>query len=123
MITQLDGVSIWSEDHTQLVTFYRDVLGLPVLMSDDHYTMIGTDSMEKPGVLLGTHSEVKGKNTMPARHMVGFKSTELINDCKRLKEAGVEFIEEPTLYEDLWIATLKDPDGNYVQLYQFQPAE
>ena len=35
-----------------------------------------------------------------------------------LKAAGVEFIQEPTQYDDsLSIATLKDPEGNLVQLF------
>ena len=32
-------------------------------------------------------------------------------DWKRLKDAGVEFIEDPTDYGTVRIATLKDPDG------------
>jgi hypothetical protein len=30
----------------------------------------------------------------------------------------VEFIEPPTAYGDLRIATFKDPEGNLVQLFQ-----
>jgi predicted enzyme related to lactoylglutathione lyase len=37
---------------------------------------------------------------------------------KRLKDAGVEFIEDPTDYGTVWIVTLKDPEGNLVQLLQ-----
>jgi hypothetical protein len=39
-------------------------------------------------------------------------------DWKRLKDAGVEFVEDPTDYGNLMIATLKDPEGNLVQLFQ-----
>jgi len=39
-------------------------------------------------------------------------------DWKRLKDAGVEFVEDPTDYGNLTIATLKDPEGNLVQLFQ-----
>ena len=39
---------------------------------------------------------------------------------KRLKAAGVEFIEEPKDYGTLWLATLKDPEGNLVQLVQLK---
>jgi extradiol dioxygenase family protein len=57
--------------------------------------------------------------------MVGFNSDDLEADCKRLRDAGVEFIEEPTVYGNdeygnMMIATLKDPDGNLVQLFQFK---
>lgn len=68
---------------------------------------------------LGTHSEVHGRNADPARHMIGFTSDDIRADWKRLKEAGVEFIEDPTEYGgDMSIATLKDPEGNLVQLWQ-----
>ena len=36
----------------------------------------------------------------------------------RLTAAGVEFIGKPTDYGQLRIATLKDPEGNLVQLLQ-----
>jgi hypothetical protein len=39
-------------------------------------------------------------------------------DWKRLTEAGVEFVEKPTDYDRLRIATLKDPEGNLIQLLQ-----
>jgi predicted enzyme related to lactoylglutathione lyase len=53
--------------------------------------------------------------------MVGFTSDNLAADWKRLKEAGVEFIEDPTEYgDDMTIATLKDPEGNLVQLWQYR---
>ena len=121
MIKEFTGASIWSEDVNNLLPFYRDVLGLKVAMESPGYAFVGAASPEAPGVLLGTHSEVHGRNTDPARHMVGFASDDLQADWKRLKEAGVEFIEDPTQYEDgMWIATLKDPDGNLVQLFQFR---
>ena len=34
---------------------------------------------------------------------------------------GVEFIQEPTPYDELWIATLKDHEGNLVQLFDYRP--
>jgi len=36
-----------------------------------------------------------------------------------LKDAGFEFVEDPKDDGNLWIATLKDPEGNLVQLLQF----
>jgi predicted enzyme related to lactoylglutathione lyase len=90
-------------------------------MESPEFVLLGADSLEAPALGLGTHSEVRGRNTDPARHMVGFESDDLTADWKRLKEAGVEFIENPTAYDDLTIATLKDPEGNLIQLWQFRP--
>jgi len=50
--------------------------------------------------------------------MIGLTSNDLTGDWKRLKDAGVEFVEDPTDYGTVWIATLKDPEGNLVQLLQ-----
>src|SRR6266850_1053524 len=74
---------------------------------------------EGPSLALGTHSEVHGRNADPARHMIGVTTDDLTSDYKRLKDAGVDFIEVPTDYPNVRVATLKDPDGNLVQLLQF----
>jgi predicted enzyme related to lactoylglutathione lyase len=109
MITGLRGASIWSEDVNNLLPFYRDVLGLEVTAETPGFVVLG-------GVWLGTHSEVHGRNADSARHMIGLTSTDLTGDWKRLKDAGVKVVEGPTDYGTVWIATLKDPEGNLVQL-------
>ena len=119
MIKGLSGATIWSEDLNRLLPFYRDVLGLPVRINSPAFVVFGT--AEGPALGLGTHSEVRGSTTDPARHMVGLASDDIQADWKRLQGAGVKFVEAPTNYGNLWIATLADPDGNLVQL--FQPAQ
>jgi predicted enzyme related to lactoylglutathione lyase len=111
MITGLRGTSIWSEDLNNLLPFYRDTLGLEVTTETPGFVVLG-------GLWLGTHSEVRGRNADPARHMIGLTSNDLTGDWKRLKDAGIEFVEDPTDYGTVWIATLKDPEGNLVQLLQ-----
>lgn len=118
MIQGLRLASIWSEDLNNLLPFYRDVLGLKVGMETPGFVVLGDPN--GPAVALGTHSEVRGKAREPARHMVAFDTDDLRGECVRLKSAGVEFIEEPNKQGDLWIATFKDPEGNYVQLFQFE---
>ncbi|HET6822828.1 MAG TPA: VOC family protein [Anaerolineales bacterium] len=121
MIKKFAGVSIWSEDLHNLLPFYRDVLGLKVVHESEGFVVLGEDQSDWPTLGLGTHSEVHGRNPDPARHMVGFETDDLTAECQRLKEAGVEFIEEPTEYgSDMSIATLKDPEGNLVQLWQYR---
>ncbi len=120
MIKQFAGASIWSEDLNNLLPFYRDVLGIKVAMESPGFVLLGADQPDVPALGLGTHSEVRGRNTDPARHMVGFASDDLTTDWQRLKGAGVEFVEDPTEYGDLLIATLKDPEGNLVQLFQYR---
>ena len=116
MIKGLRGASIWSEDVKNLLAFYRDVLGLKVGLESPGFVVLG--ELGAPALALGTHSEVHGRNTDPARHMVALWSDDVRTDWKRLKEAGVEFVEDPTDYPNARIATLKDPEGNLVQLLE-----
>ena len=116
MIKGLSGATIWSEDLNRLLPFYRDTLGLPVRMQSPQFVVFGTP--EGPALALGTHSEVRGPNTDPARHMVGLTTDDVDADSKRLQAAGVKFIEPPTSYGRFRIATLADPEGNLVQLLQ-----
>src|ERR671914_1510401 len=117
MITGLRGATIWSENLHHLLPFYRDVLGLKVGLEIDGFAVLGELS-RGANLALGTHSEVHGRNADPARHMVGLSTDDVDADWKRLKAAGVEFIEDPTDYGTLRIATLKDPEGNLLQLLQ-----
>ncbi len=117
MIKGLVGATIWSEDLNNLPPFYRDVLGLPVSVQTPRFVVLTRP--ETPALALGTHSEVHGRNADPARHMVGLLTDDVTADWQRLKAAGVEFIEDPKDYGNLWLATLRDPEGNLVQLLQF----
>jgi len=117
MIKGLSGASIWSEDLNNLLPFYRDVLGLTVRLQTPGFVVFGEAGA--PALALGSHSEVRGRNADPARHMVGLATDDITADWKRLKAAGVEFVEDPKDYGNLWIATLKDPEGNLLQLLQF----
>jgi len=116
MIKGLRGASIWSEDLKNLLPFYRDVLGLKVGLETPGFVVLG--GLEEPALALGTHSAVRGRNADPARHMVALWSDDVRSDWKRLKSAGVEFVEDPTDYPNVRLATLKDPEGNLVQLLE-----
>lgn len=117
MITRLTGSTIWSQDLNNLLPFYRDTLGLAVAIETPGFVVLG-DDVNAPSLALGTHSEVKGRASDPYRHFVGLGSDKLDADFERLQAAGVEFVEHPTDYGGLRIATLKDPEGNLVQLFE-----
>jgi hypothetical protein len=85
MITGVRGATIWSEYLNRLLPFYRDVLGLPVAIDTPGFVVLGR--RDSHTLALGTHSEVRGKNADPARHMVGLTSDDIMADCKRLKDA------------------------------------
>jgi predicted enzyme related to lactoylglutathione lyase len=121
MIKGLSTAGIWSEDiQKSLLPFYRDVLGLPLSVDTPEFVVLGSGGPGTPAVTLGTHSEVRGNNADPARHMVGLLTDDIQADFQRLKSKGVEFIEEPTDFPNVTVATFKDPEGNYLQLVQFK---
>lgn len=120
MIQHFVSATIWSADLNNLLPFYRDVLGLNVNMEMPGFVLLGQEPGQAAVLGLGTHSEVRGHNLDPARHMVGFTSDDIMSDVQRLQDQGVAFIEAPTLSGNLWIATLKDPEGNLVQIFQHQ---
>src|SRR4029453_875879 len=117
MIKGFGGATIWSEDlNKQLLPFYRDTLGLTVGVETPGF--VGRGQPGTPMLCLGPHSELRGRNLDPARHMVSLMSDDVKADWTRLKSASVEFVETPPDYGQLLIATLKDPEGNLVQLLE-----
>ncbi len=116
MITRLRVSSIWSQDLHNLLPFYRDVLGLSVGLEAPGFVVLGDPG--GPAVALGTHGEVRGRATDPARHIVGLETDDITKDWRRLKDASVEFVEDPKDYGTVWVATFKEPDGNLLQLLQ-----
>jgi predicted enzyme related to lactoylglutathione lyase len=52
--------------------------------------------------------------------MVALGTDDIHADTKRLKAAKVEFVEDPKDFGNVWVATVRDPEGNYVQLVQFK---
>ena len=117
MIKGFGGATIWSEDLNNLLPFYRDTLGLKPGNEAPGFVVFGDPTA--PSLALGTHSEVKGRNSDPARHMVGLIVDDIQVEYNRLKSEGVEFVDEPTNFDGVTVATLKDPEGNYVQIFQF----
>jgi catechol-2,3-dioxygenase len=91
MIKGLSAVSIWSADLNNLLPFYRDVLRLEVALQSPRFVVLGQPGA--PAIGLGMHGDVHGRNADPARHMVGLATDDLVADWKRLKAAGVEFID------------------------------
>jgi len=119
MIKGLAGASIWSEDlKKNLLPFYRDVLGLTVRIDTPGFVVFG--DAEAPSLALGTHSQVHGRNGDASRHMVGLVTDDLAKDWRRLKDAGVKFVEDPTDYTNVKLATLEDPEGNLWEISHFK---
>ena len=65
---------------------------------------------------IGEHSEVKGTAKEPARIILNLETRQVKEEFERLKSLQATVIKEPYDIDGGWIATLADPDGNYIQL-------
>lgn len=114
---KFNGIMIGSENPKVLGEFYTKIFGKPGWQQDDWYGFdVGSGNL-----MIGPHSEVKGKNDTPGRLIIAFESSDVSSDFNRLQELGVEVVAKP--YQpspddnpDTWLATLADPDNNYLQL-------
>jgi predicted enzyme related to lactoylglutathione lyase len=119
LINKFDGVSLWSSDLQNLLPFYRDTLGFEVMLDSPRFVIFGGAG---GGLCIGSHSEVHGRPQDPHRWLLRVESDDLEADVARLRAAGVEIVQEPSAEQDgLWLATVKDPEGNLIQLNYWEP--
>ena len=116
MIKKLHSVVIWTDDMGRLVPFYRDVLGLQQQMDTPEFAVFMSE--DGPQLAIGRHSEVHGRSGDPYRLMIDFQVDDCQGEYQRLNAKGVKFIRPPSQDEGAIIATLSDPDGNLLQLFQ-----
>ena len=124
MLKAIDCVLIFTDNVENLSKFYKDVLGLKVheVLNHPQDTGVLFEFPSGPQLWIGKHSEVKGKNTDPARHMINFLVDSVEKSYKELKEKGVKFIAKPFAgpLGNGYFATFTDPDGNYLQLWSMK---
>ena len=121
----LTTIMISSEDHKALSEFYKKVLGEPGWEDGGYVGWQAGSGM----LMIGPHSEVKGRNEMPGRFIVNFETPDVKGEFKRVKGLGVTVVQEP--YKpggdgegpEMLLATFEDPDGNYFQLASPMPAD
>jgi predicted enzyme related to lactoylglutathione lyase len=112
----LNSILVGSEDPARLVAFYKKLFGDPT-WEDSAYAgwQIGTGIIS-----IGPHDEVKGSNEQPGRLIWNIESADVKGDFERFKAAGATVVQEPynpgSDGDEMSIATLADPDGNYFQL-------
>lgn len=112
-ITSL-SVMIGTVQPKVLAEFYEKVFGRSADMAEDggwYGWKVGETFLS-----IGAHSEVHDQAKEPARIILNLETKEVKQEFERLKALRATVIKEPYELEGGWIATLADPDGNYVQL-------
>jgi predicted enzyme related to lactoylglutathione lyase len=115
-------VMIYSEEPKELKAFYTKVLGEPAWEGNGYVGWQAGNGM----LMTGPHSEVKGRNEMPGRIIVNFETPDVKAEFDRIKDLGAKVEQEPyqpDQEQDMWLATLEDPDGNFFQLASPMPAQ
>ena len=119
-IQDIAGVILWTDQWEEMVSFYRDSLGL-----SPHSLHRDFAAFElRPGMRLsiGRHSQVHGQARDPHRIMVNLAVGDIHRIHRELADKGVQFIRPPEREAwGGWVATFRDPDGNILQLLQQPP--
>jgi predicted enzyme related to lactoylglutathione lyase len=107
---------IFSEDPKKLSDFYQKVFQEKPMWEDGGYTgfKVG-DGM----IMIGPHDKVHGASKNPERLIFNFITTDVEKEFKRIEKLGAVIIAKPYNpgeSDNMLLATLADPDGNYFQL-------
>jgi predicted enzyme related to lactoylglutathione lyase len=117
---KLGGVMIGTADSVKLSEFYTKILGEPG-MNDSENGWFGYSTEGETYIVIGPHSEVHGKSENPARLIINFTTTDVAGEFERIVAAGGVIVAQPYQPDaesmpDAWLATVADPDGNYIQI-------
>ena len=119
MTLDLNNIMLGSEDSKQLADFYTNVLGAPNAdWSDVANGWFGFQA-GAGSLMIGPHSEVKGRSKEPSRIMINLTTPDVKSEFERIKSTGAEVVAEPYSPESgdgMLMCTFADPDGNYFQL-------
>lgn len=115
-LSQIGQIAIPVSNLERAVEFYRDVLGIRFLFQAPP----GLAFFDCGGVRLLLDVPAKVQPNQNAS-IIYYKVDELPSAVETLKSRGVSFEQEPELVakmpdHELWMAFLKDPDGNMLAL-------
>ena len=103
----LEGVALYSEDLERARTFYRDLLGLPLLLEQEHVLHFDAGSARLAIYRYPTEDEPRA----PEGFLM-FAVDDLAAAYEDLRSRGVEFLGPPTVRPYGRVAYLHDPEGH-----------
>jgi predicted enzyme related to lactoylglutathione lyase len=109
----LEGVVLYSRDLDRARTFYRDVLGLPILLEERHVIHFDAGSVRVAIHLYPTD----GAREAPEGFLV-FAVDNLDAAYAELRGRGAEFLGPPATRPYGRVAYLRDPEGHEIGLIE-----
>jgi catechol 2,3-dioxygenase-like lactoylglutathione lyase family enzyme len=117
MIKRIEQVFLFVTDLDKSVSFYHDLLGLPIVASEGDWVTFELDDQTLTLQRMG--DEQSALLTGPRNVQFALEVEDLDSFFTLLENRGVPFFLEPTLQG--WggkLAQLVDPDGNILQLVE-----
>lgn len=118
---KISTILIWSDNFRKLADWYQSIFNFKVIEELDHPSDTGVLFEINPGgvwLWIGQHSQIKGKNLDPHRHMFNLNVESVSDAFEYLKSKRVEFLAEPFKAPtyNKYFATFYDLDGNLIQI-------
>jgi lactoylglutathione lyase len=113
----LEGIVLYSQDLDRAKTFYRDLLGLPLLLEEDHVIHFDAGT-----VRLAIHRYPTGGVREGPEGFLVFAVESLTATYEELHRRGAEFLGPPVHRPYGRVAYLRDPEGHEIGLLE-EPAE
>lgn len=114
---KLNSLLIGSDDPKKLAHFYGEVLQAKPSWDDSEY--VGYQAGDSY-LMIGPHDKVHGHSQNPERVIFNFETANVADEYERIKGIeGATVVKEPYHpgpADQMLLATLADPDGNYFQL-------
>ncbi len=109
----VDLVIVFVSDMPRSISFYRDVVGLPLKFESPHWTEFATDAATLALHLSEGDSSADGEQKLEAAGSCrpGFKVPNLDEFHKKMLDNDVPCVQEPQELFGSRIAQYKDPDG------------
>lgn len=110
-------VMVGTDQPHALARFYGEILGLERVPRFEDPVFLAAGAQ----IRILHHSGIAGRTPQPARIQINLFVDDVRAEAARIAAQGVPFVREPS--RETWggvVATMQDPDGNYVQLIQEQ---
>jgi predicted enzyme related to lactoylglutathione lyase len=113
MALTVEGIVLYSEDLDRARAFYRDVLGLPLLLDEGHVIHFDAGT-----VRLAIHRCPPGQRREAPEGFLVFGVEDLAIVHEELRKRGAEFLGPPATRPYGRVAYLHDPEGHEIGLLE-----